>query len=336
MLEKPAIADATIIACVQDAFELQVDTISFLPLGADGHTAVYRLTIQAQEPYFLKLRSGPFKEISVTVPRFLHEQGIQELIPPCPTKSGALWANLGAYRVMLYPFIDGHDAYDVPLTDPQWRQFGAALQKAHTAVLPPSLAAAIPQETYAPQWRQLVAKFMQQIQTQQFAEPVAQKMAAFLNENRDVVAQLVQHTEQLAQVVQKRPQINVLCHSDIHAWNLLISPDGALYMVDWDDPILAPKERDLMFIGAGLGNIWHTLREKALFYEGYGPAEVDQSILAYYRCERIIQDIAAYCEQIFLSDEGGADREVALRQLASNFLSDGIIEIAMNTGRQTI
>ncbi len=332
MLEKPAIVDDAIIACVQEAFGLVVDELAFLPLGADVHTAVYRLTAKTQELYFLKLRSGLFKQISVTLPHFLHEQGIRELIPPCPTKSGGLWADLGDYKVMLYPFIDGDDAYDLPLTDPQWQQFGAALRRVHTAVLPPSLAAAIPQETYSPQWRQLVMKFMQQIQDQQFVEPVAQKMATFLNEKREIVAQLCTRTEQLAEIVEKRPLPNVLCHSDIHAWNLLISQEGTLYLVDWDDPILAPKERDLMFIGAGLGNIWRTPREETFFYKGYGPTELDQEILAYYRCERIIQDIAAYCEQIFLSDEGGTDREVALRQLASNFLPDSTIEIAMNTG----
>ena len=45
----------------------------------------------------------------------------------------------------------------------------------------------------------------------------------------------------------------------------------------------------------------------ALFYQGYGQAAVDQTVLAYYRYERIVQDIAAYCQQLLLTDEGGAD-----------------------------
>ncbi len=32
---------------------------------------------------------------------------------------------------------------------------------------------------------------------------------------------------------------------------MLIDANDALYIVDWDNPILAPKERDLMFIGGG-------------------------------------------------------------------------------------
>ena len=50
----------------------------------------------------------------------------------------------------------------------------------------------------------------------------------------------------------------IVCHFDIHAGNILIDDDGSLYIVDWDDPILAPKERDLMYIGGGLLGGWYT------------------------------------------------------------------------------
>ena len=55
--------------------------------------------------------------------------------------------------------------------------------------------------------------------------------------------------------------------------------------------------------------------------------------MAYYRYERIVEDIAVYCEQLFLSDEGGEDREQSLRYLASNFLPNNTIEIAYNSDK---
>ena len=100
----------------------------------------------------------------------------------------------------------------------------------------------------------------------------------------------------------------VLCHSDIHAANLLVAADGALYIVDWDEPILAPKERDLMYAGGGQSFLGYTPQEEeALFYRGYGETQVDPVGLAYYRYERIIEDIAAFCEQLLTSGKGGAD-----------------------------
>ena len=46
----------------------------------------------------------------------------------------------------------------------------------------------------------------------------------------------------------------VLCHADLHAWNVLLDTDRQLWLVDWDETILAPKERDLMFVVGGIGN----------------------------------------------------------------------------------
>ena len=34
-----------------------------------------------------------------------------------------------------------------------------------------------------------------------------------------------------------------------------------IYIVDWDEPIMAPKERDLMFIGGGVANVWNKPRK---------------------------------------------------------------------------
>ncbi|HEX7588011.1 MAG TPA: aminoglycoside phosphotransferase family protein, partial [Anaerolineae bacterium] len=56
--------------------------------------------------------------------------------------------------------------------------------------------------------------------------------------------------------------------------------------------------------------------------------EIDPIALAYYRYERIVQDLAIYCDQIFLSTTGGPDRELTLRYFKSNFLANNTIEIA--------
>jgi spectinomycin phosphotransferase len=122
-----------------------------------------------------------------------------------------------------------------------------------------------------------------------------------------------------------------LCHSDIHGGNILISDKNELYIVDWDNPILAPKERDLMFIGGGIDGIWKSEREEAVFHEGYGKTEINLPALAYYRYERIVQDLAVIAEQLLFTNEGGADRERSLGWFTSNFEPGNTIEIAYKT-----
>jgi len=55
MLEKPDIPDAEIIACLQEAYDLDVGQIVFLPLGADRHTAVYRAVADDRVLYYWTL-----------------------------------------------------------------------------------------------------------------------------------------------------------------------------------------------------------------------------------------------------------------------------------------
>ncbi len=111
----------------------------------------------------------------------------------------------------------------------------------------------------------------------------------------------------------------VLCHTDIHRGNMLVTGEDEFYIVDWDAPLLAPKERDLMFIGGGIDYIWKNKRDETLFYEGYGETVIDFALLAYYRYERVIEDLVAYGEQVLLTGEGGADREDACRRFTGNF-----------------
>ena len=332
MLEKPDLSDERIAACLQDAYGLHRVQVAFLPLGADPNTAVYRVTAGDGTPYFLKLRSGVFDETSVALPKFLGHQGIAQIIAPLATKSGSLWANVDAYRTILYPFVEGRNGYEVNLSDRQWADLGAALKRIHTAILPPELIRRIQQETYAPQGREIVKTFLERIEDNTFDDPIAVQLAMFLKAKRDEVLDLVVRAEWLTQSLLAHSPEFILCHSDIHAGNILIDTNGALHIVDWDNPILAPKERDLMSVGGGLMGDWRTPEEEeTLFYQGYGEAQTDPRALAYYRYERIIQDIAVYCEQLFLTNEGGEDREQALRYLMSNFLPKGTIEIALES-----
>jgi spectinomycin phosphotransferase len=334
MLEKPDLPDERIMACLQDAYGLPVVQVEFLPLGADVNTAVYRVVAEDETPYFVKLRGGVFDETSVALPRFLGDLGIRQIIAPLATQTGQLWASLDAFKVILYPFVEGQDGYEVDLSDRHWGDFGTALKRIHTADLPPALFRRIQPETYPAQGRESVKTFLERVEHGAFDDPVAAKLAAFLKAKRDEILDLVGRAERLAQVLLARSPGFVLCHSDIHAGNILMDADDAFYIVDWDNPILAPKERDLMSIGAGLMGAWRTPQEEeALFYPGYGPTQIDPFALAYYRYERIVQDIAAYCEQLLLTNAGGEDREQSLEYLTSNFLPNNTIEIAYKSDK---
>jgi spectinomycin phosphotransferase len=334
MLEKPDLQDEMLIACLQDTYGLPGVQVAFLPLGVDPNAAVYRAVAEGTQSYFVKVRSGVFDEISVALPKLLSDQGIAQIIAPLTTKTGRLWVDLDAFTVILYPFVEGHNGYEVTLSERNWYDFGTALKRIHTAVVSPELTRRIPQETFSAQGREQVKMFLAHIEGDVLDEPVARQLAAFLQAKRAQILDLVGRADRLAEALQARTPAFIVCHSDIHAGNILIDANDHLYIVDWDAPILAPQERDLMFIGGAQGFVGRTAQEEArLFYQGYGQTQIDQVALAYYRYERIIQDIAIFCADIFLTNEGGEDRAQALRYLMSNFLPNNTIEIAYTSDK---
>jgi spectinomycin phosphotransferase len=331
MLEKPDLPDERLTKCLSDAYGLGVSQLDFLPLGADVNTAVYRVSAGDGRLYFLKLRRGPLDEMSVAVPAFLAGRGLQQIIPPLRTAAGQLWSSLDSFTLTLYPFVDGEDGYQRELTEAQWIELGAMLKRLHTVRLPPALRRGLPRETYSPRYRESVLAFQARLHGGGFADPISAELAAFLPANAAVVRQLVDAAERLARQLRSRSQAIVLCHADLHNGNLLIGNDGALHIVDWDTAMLAPKERDLMFVGSGIGRAGNVAQEAAWFYQGYGPAEVDPVALAYYRCERIVQDIDAFCEEILSTNENSQDRSQGLRYLISQFEPNGVVEIALQS-----
>jgi len=329
MPEKSDIRDEQIINALRDEYGLQVEKISFLPLGADPNTSVCHVVAKDETRYFVKVKRGDFNEASVAIPNFLSTSGIRQVIPALTTKTGQLWANLTTFKVIVYPFVEGHPAFEGIMSNQQWLEFGAALKKFHTSNIPANLTSSIQKDNFSPRWRDKIKTILGNIEQQTFGESVPGETAIFLKSKKGEILEIVKRAEGLAQILLEQLPEFILCHADTHGWNLLIDNNGALYIVDWDWLIFAPKERDLMFIGGGHGDSGYTPQEEeTMFYQGYGQTNINQNAIAYYRYDRILNDMAEDCLLIFLPDEEEENRKEALEDIKSMFLPNGKIETA--------
>jgi spectinomycin phosphotransferase len=328
MLEKPDISDERIIACLQANYGLRIQQITFLPLGGDLNTAVYR-TLSEGTLYFCKLRRNFFNTLSVEIPRFLTEQGLKEIIPPLLTNDGQLWATFDEFRLILYPFVDGQSGFDVELTGPQWDAFGKALKRIHAMTVPTRLAQEIGIESFSSEWRDRCQGFIERLDSESFDDPITLQLVEYYRSVRKTFLFMFEHAEQYARRLTSRFNELVLCHTDIHPGNLFIDTSGSLFIIDWDYPRLALKECDLMFIGGGQGYVGTTEHdEEARFYRSYGQGTVDPLAMAYYRFERNIVDFTVECGRILSNQVSDVDRAKSLQIITWLFGPGGSIEMA--------
>jgi spectinomycin phosphotransferase len=120
--------------------------------------------------------------------------------------------------------------------------------------------------------------------------------------------------EKLAEVLQARTFPYVICHADLHPANLLCDRHGHVFVIDWDEVLLAPKERDFIFLR-------HPQAEA--FFQGYGQAEIDWILLTYYLWERVVQDLIACAQDVCFKDDWGEEARADAAQLFHEVLEGG-------------
>lgn len=331
MIEKQALSDQVIISSLNANYGIDVATLTFLPLGADINASVYQAQSYDKVAYFVKLKRGHHHGIGVVVTELLHEAGIEEIIPPIKTLSGQLTQRIEEFTLIVYPFILGQNGFNRSLTDNQWFKLGKALRRIHEIEVPAALQKELRREYYSPKWREALRSLFVHLEAQTAVDEIALKLLQFMQGNMPAIRRLVDRAEQLGQKMQNQTTKFTLCHSDIHGGNVLLNGDDTIYIVDWDDPIMAPKERDLMFIGGGVANVWNKRHEEESFYRGYGRTEINSTILAYYRHERIVEDIAEYGHELLLTAEGGESQAEMYQHFVAMFEPHGVVDIAFKT-----
>ncbi|MGN6759487.1 MAG: phosphotransferase [Thermomicrobiales bacterium] len=334
MREPPGdLADATLRACLGDHYGVFVTQLDFLPLGHDTSAWVYRVRAEDGRVYFLNVRRSVTNEAGLVAPRYLYETGITQIAAPLLTTTGALWAATDDYAFILYPFVAGVTGMAHGMTDQQWRAYGALLHQVHATTVTSALARLMRRDTFTPNGADLLRRLDAHIGAHRFADPAAQALATFWQARRADIHLLLDRAEALGRRLAATEPAFVLCHADIHTNNVLLDDEGRVWFVDWDDTILAPRERDLMFVVGGLRRELVGPREEALFFQGYGATSVNALALAYYRYARAVSDLADEGEPVFFRPDLGLDtRREAVERVTRLFKPGYLVALAFAAG----
>jgi spectinomycin phosphotransferase len=262
-------------------FGVEVDR--FVPVvgGADENAELWRATGPGGSAYAVKW-SGGGSPGGLALTAHLAARGTPGIPAPRLAGDGRPWSVRGGRRLSVVPWIDDPVAWRGTMTRAHWAAYGRVLAALHATPVPPEIAGMLPREDHAH------GRFVEA------ARAITGRIAGTAASPwwpRDAVEGLIARADRIGPVT--RGGAAVLCHGDPHLLNVLSGGDDRVWLIDWDDAVLAPREWDLMFvIGGVLARVG--AEQRAWFFEGYGPVEVDADRLAYYRCVRALDDAASW------------------------------------------
>lgn len=240
---------------------------------------------------------------------------------------GARWTDRGGRRLTVMPWFDGPTALEGSTTRAHWVAWGRRLAALHARPVTEEIARWVPREGYdARPWVAVLDRVDRALAGYADGDEVTRRLVECWTAGRD---RLLAVRERALSPV--RPAAGVPCHADVHQGNVILTGPDDVAFVDFDDAVLAPPERDLMFLldGGIFADRPVTAEQRDWFFEGYGPHAVDRELLAHFRCVRALEDVAVPAEVVLAStvDQGG--RVANLGYVEASLHPGGIVDQAL-------
>jgi spectinomycin phosphotransferase len=309
----------TLSAWVRQDFGVEITTLSSVEHGADEAAQLWRGSGTDGGSYAVKL-SGAGTPAGLIVSAHLAEHGVAGVTHPLMSRRRQPWSEREHLRLSVVPWVSEARALEGEMSAAHWTSYGALLAKVHATAVTEKLAAALPREDHTHEQAASTARALDSALRLAAEGPEAggrtvdalvQALAQEWCAAGGRVLALLEQADTLGRELQARKAPNVVCHGDPHLGNVLIGQHERVWLIDWDDSVLAPRERDLIFVlGGVLAFAPVSEQQQSWFFEGYGDTDLDPIRLTYYRCARALEDLAYPAAQI-VDMHRSTDRERA-------------------------
>ncbi|WP_433120613.1 phosphotransferase enzyme family protein [Micromonospora sp. CA-246542] len=298
-----------------------------IPYGADPRARLWRGGTDDGGRYAVKV-SGGGTPAGLIVAAHLAERGVPGVAAPVRTRAGRLYAERDGVRLSVVPWVSDLRALDGPMSEAHWRAYGELLAAVHAVPVTGELERLLPgggdaYPSILAATRDVAGRLRDQADS---GDPLVADLAATWAADADRVSTLLAGVERLAG---RRAGPTVVCHGDPHLGNLLLGPDGQVWLIDWDDAVLAPRECDLMFVVGGvLAFAPITPGQERAVLAGYGAVDVDAARLAWFLAVRALDDLSDWTRQALDPCGSPDDRATAARIVRGLVSPVGLVTLA--------
>lgn len=293
MLTEPNIEKDLILKELEKNFDLKEVNLTYIPAGEASWC--YKVETE-KEIYFLKIYinlENHKTRFNLTYNLF-SKTGIKNITHPLKNKEGNLVFPISNNYAALFNFIDGFNASEKPLTDKEKFALGVLLGKIHksTSIIKDF---DLKEDFEYKNINRLLANIKSSTALSKTETGFKKQTAELLLKYQDKIFDRIKKLTNLGEELRNKNLDFVICHGEPHIWNTMVDKNGQVFLIDWDDSLLAPKEKDLNMI-----------KDDPKKLEGYksvtGNMEINQEVVRYYNWEWNISEIDAWSNQILNSN----------------------------------
>lgn len=233
---------------------------------------------------------------SLPILKSLHEQGLERINYPIPTKKGELSLRINNTLIVLFNYIDAKQSekYDM-------YSFGKMIATVHS--MTDKMSKSIPEEKYFYEYADTFQQQLELIMDHKDGDGITQNLKLLVAKYRDEIKHDYENFISLSHALSTKEFKFVITHGDPGGNTLVKSPTD-LYLIDWDNIMLSPPERDTWFF-----------QHDQEFMRGYRSIfpeyQVDEELSHYSTYKRYFEDLVEYFTEIL----GAGTEEHKLKNL---------------------
>ncbi len=285
-----------------------------------GWTAAAYIAGTGTEDYFIKVYDKGRPSVQSWIARmdrympvvlWLYENTPlrHRMVAPSLTSNHEYKVETDQYVLLVFPMLHGETLGDTRLDREQIRQLALILAELHKYSSEIPVPTGAIEEDYS-------LPFLDELTLLLNTDTKPANLRNTLLPYEHTIKEAVHTLQKLAASLQKgtphRPR-NVLCHTDLHGWNLMWA--DKLILIDWEGLRLAPAEADLFTFTDGF--FFDYAREE--FMEIYQSVRKDYTengdTMRFYRLRRRLEDIAEFAHSMIYDGLSPADTAAALQYL---------------------
>lgn len=310
MVTEPNINKTLLKEALEKEYSFRLNEIFFNPKGEASWSYILETD---KGKFFLKVfKDGSFnpKVFEFTF-RLFSECDIENIIHPIKTANDEVYFSIKGFKLVLFNFIEGKTIKEWSLDETELESLGKLLAKVHKSH--EIIGHFDKKEEFNIPYKEGVLKIYQNIDSlKDLNEPQREAKKIYSQFKHKFLSEL-QSLEELAQKLKNESLEFVNCHGEPSPRNIMISTDGQIYLIDWDFPFFAPKEKDLMFF-----------EDKHEVLEGYKKvvpnARINEDVKGYYQLLWNVQEIEDWGTRLLLEKHSLDEDQHNFEEL-NNFLN---------------